>query len=413
MKRIKLLISNPVISGSAVLVGGSMVANIVNYVYHFAMGRALGPSGYGVLASLYSMLYVLSIIPSSTSVAVVKFVSAAKTETDQAVVYQGIKKLIIRLGIIGALIVALLSPLIAGFLHIDQILSVLMLAPVFVLGLFMLLNQSTSQGQLNFIGNVMPNILMSIVKFLLGFALVLIGLSVDGAMIGVVMGVIIGYLVSKKYVYSLDTKKVKANFEIRKFFKFSAPVLLQALAFTSLMSVDVLLVKHFFPDFEAGLYAALSTLGKIIFFAAQPVTGAMFPIVSKRSTHGQSYAKVFWGGLLLTLLISFGALISYGLFPNIAIGVLYGKSYLSAAPLLIWMGGFYTVYTLASFLTNYYLSLGKTSISYLALLVAFAQIGLIIFIHSSLLVVIQISFFAVLVQTILLLGIFLYNHHKK
>ena len=39
---------------------------------------------------------------------------------------------------------------------------------------------------------------------------------------------------------------------------------IQALAFTSFFTTDLILVKHFFPPFEAGIYAALSTLGKII-----------------------------------------------------------------------------------------------------------------------------------------------------
>ena len=67
MKLIKKLINHPLFSGSAIVFVGNMTANVVNYLYHLIMGRMLGPVEYGVLASLYSVLYLVGIIPSSAA----------------------------------------------------------------------------------------------------------------------------------------------------------------------------------------------------------------------------------------------------------------------------------------------------------------------------------------------------------
>lgn len=397
--------ANPLFSGSALLIGGSLFGNAINYIYHLVIGRALGPEGYGVLASLYSILYMVSIVPISSSLSIVKFISAAKNEKEQSIIYHSVKTIITKIALVGGAIIIILSPIIANFLHISSLINVLLVAPIFVLSLMMLVNQSTSQGRLKFMGMVLPNITMSIVKLVLGIGLVLLGFSVFGAMVGVVVGAIVAFLISRPFVASLQ-KPVKKTFDLSSFFRYSGPVFLQAIAFTSIMSTDVILVRHFFSEFDAGLYAAVSTLGRIIYFAAQPVTGAMFPVVSKRVAAGEPYLKVFIGALGITVVIAFFVLTLYAFLPKLAITVLYGQKYASAAGHLLWMGSFYTIYTIAYFITNFFLSRGKTIVAYLAIAISILQVILISMYHSSILVVIQISLVLMIIFCTGLFGYF-------
>ncbi|OGM30565.1 hypothetical protein A2630_02225 [Candidatus Woesebacteria bacterium RIFCSPHIGHO2_01_FULL_44_10] len=82
---------------------------------------------------------------------------------------------------------------------------------------------------------------------------------------------------------------------------------------------------------------------------------------------------------------------AYWLFPDLAIGILYGKDYLAAKAELVWMGGFMALYTANYILVNFLLSIDRTKIVYFTLLVAIGQIVGIIYRHSSLLEVIQVS----------------------
>lgn len=79
---IKNLLKHPLFSGSFVMIAGSMAINVVNYIYHLLMGRILGPVDYGTLASVYSLLYIVTIIPTSASVSIVKFISSAKDKRE-------------------------------------------------------------------------------------------------------------------------------------------------------------------------------------------------------------------------------------------------------------------------------------------------------------------------------------------
>lgn len=386
----KKILTHPLISGSLLLVMGSMFVNAINLFYQVTMGNLLGPVGYGVLLSLYSILYILSIVPISTSVSIVKFISSSKDKRERSQVYEGIKHFVFKIAIVTSLGVFLFSPLIAKFLNIDDVVSVSLTAGVLFFSLVGLVNQASLQGILDFFGVVGPNLVSSVVKLVLGILLIALGFSVRGAMFAVVLGVALAYLFSIFLIGDKFTHTSKEKFKLKPFIKYSGPVLLQALAFSSFFTTDVILVKHFFPAYEAGLYAALSTLGKIVFFGASPVAQVMFPHVSKKHTKGEKYMPILIGSLGLTFAMSLLIVVIYFLFPNIIIGTLY-KRYLAASGNLGWMGLFIAFYTIANLLINFLLSINKTKIVIVPIMFAVLQIVLIWVFHSSLLQIIQIS----------------------
>jgi O-antigen/teichoic acid export membrane protein len=73
---IKRFFSSQLISGSLVMTLGTAVAGVFNYLYHLFMGRMLGPVDYGILASLISLAYLLSVPTATLNLVIVKFVSA-------------------------------------------------------------------------------------------------------------------------------------------------------------------------------------------------------------------------------------------------------------------------------------------------------------------------------------------------
>ncbi len=392
MKRIRKIIDHPLFSGSAVMIGGSMIVNVINYIYHLVMGRILGPVNYGVLASLFSILYIVGIVPTSTSVAIVKFVSSGKNPGEVALIYRSIKVLVLKIALGISLLTAAASPVIANFLHIENVMLIILISPILFFSLITLVNQAASQGLLKFMGFVLPNLTASVVKICLGVMLIYLGFSVFGAIVGVLMGGIIAYFVSIPYVRKIQKAgKFKKNYDLKPFLIYSMPVFLQALAFTSIFTTDLILVKHFLAPFDAGIYAALSTLGKIIFFASSPISSVMFPVISGRNAKGENYMKVFWVSLALTFVVSGLAVATYYFFSDLAISILYGKEYLSASADLVWMGFFILVYTLAMLLVNFSLSLGKTRIIIFPVLAAVLQAVLIWVFHSGIREIIQVS----------------------
>ncbi len=390
---IKKIISHPLFSGSFLMIGGSMAINVISYIYHLVVGRLLGPEEYGVLASVFSIFYIVSIVPLSSSIAVVKFIAASKDSKEVAKTYKGINEFVLKIAIGLAAIILVTSWPISQFLHISNAISVMLLSPIVFFAILTIVNQSTSQGLLKFMGVIGPTFTSNFVKLVLGVGFIIMGLSVPGAMLAILIGAILAYFYSFLIIRkSLINFTGEGKFDIKPFLEYSLPVLLQALAFTSLFTVDVILVKHFLSEFDAGLYAALSTSGKIIYFAATPIAGVMFPMVTKKHALKENYKKIFILTFIATIILAIGVDVVYYLFPKIAISILFGTKYLDAAGSLVMMGIFMTFYALDYFLINYFLAIGKTKIVVFPILAAAIQIiGIFFFWHSSIAEVLNVS----------------------
>lgn len=372
------------------MIVGSNLTNFINYLYHLLMGRVLGPVHYGELAALFSFIGLISIFPSVFGPVVTKFISAADNEQEvQSLVNWFEKRIFLLTGVIAGALV-LTSPLIASFLQIENWLLVTTVAGVLFFSVPAFINRSILQGVLRFSSVVISQLLENAAKLLFGIGLVWLGWSVMGAMVGFILAVGCGYLFTFYYVHRYRSTQAVPPKNLKKMLLFTVPILLQLVAFTSLYTADVMLVKHYFSAYEAGLYAALSTLGRIVFFGTGPVSAVMFPLVARRKTSGENYQQIFLLSLAVTFLMSVGIVLLYWLFPYLAVTMLYGSSYLPIIPMLVLFAIYMSLFTLSSLIVNYYLSLGITRVVAFPLLAAVAQLIGISLYHQNLYQVIYI-----------------------
>lgn len=407
-KFIYKIILNPLFSGSTIMIVGSNSTNFLNYLFHLVMGRMLGPLGYGELASLISLIGLISVIPGSVSLVVIKYIASAKTEQEVSLLAGWLKDKTLKISIVVFLLVLILSPLATSFLHLSKTIYFVFIALSFLFSLPSVLNRAILQGLLRFKEMVLSVLVENAAKLTLGVILVYIGFGVTGAIFGYVISIMVGWYLTTIFIKYKAAKQYNPNLKPMIYFTF--PVIIQAISTTSLYSSDLILVKHFFSSYEAGLYASLSTLGKIIFFATGPISAVMFPLISKRSALGSSYKKIFLFSLLITAFSSLCLLFIYFFDPQLMIRLLYGSSYLGASSLLFWFGLFITLFTLSSSLISFNLSLGRTAVVIFPLLAAIAQILIIWFYHTSLFTVIMIS---ISISALLLISLLVYSILKE
>lgn len=405
-KYINRIINDPLFSGSTIMILGSNGASAINYLYHLVIGRLLGPSLYGELAALISVMGLLGIIPGAFNLVIVKEISSIKNNEDLNNLILWFRKKIFLVSIISSIAVLLLSPAISSFLHISDISYLIIIALFFLFSLQTLVNRSILQGLLRFQEMVMSVLIENGSKLLLSLLLIYLGFQVRGAMFAFLLSIVFGFYVTNNYLKVGSLKNINISPDINSMLKFAFPVIIQIIALTSLYTSDVILIKHFFSSHEAGIYAALSTLGKIILFGAGPISSVMFPLVSQRKVRGENYEIIFIYSFVITLLLSLGGIVIYWLFPKFIIGLLYGSAYLGSEHLLVWFALFISLFTLSSLLITYNFSLGKTKVTFLPLIAAIAQIGLIILFHQSLFSVILISSS---ITALLLLSLLIYS----
>ena len=410
MKRIKDAIRHPFFYGSATMIIGSNASNFLNYIYHLIMGRLLGPVSYGELATLLSLSGLLAIIPASFSLVITKYISSAHTNKDVESIIKWFDKKVFLAGGIAFLLIFLTSRYISSFLSIGNHLLITIVGAGFVFTLPLILNRSVLQGLLRFKQMVISILVESGLKLLLGAVLVYIGFSVGGALAGLIIAGFVGWLLSRWFI-SDYIRGGEAKLPILKpFVMYSISVLMYSIAMTSLYSSDLILVKHFLSSHDAGIYAALSTLGKIIFFGAGPIGAVMFPLVAQKQKKGGNYTTVFKYSFILTSIFALTILLVYWLQPAIAIKILYGSRYLEGVNLLVWFGIFMTFFTLSSLFITYNLSLGRIKVVILPSLAAVAQIVGIWIYHSDTMTIVSIS---ILITALLLATLLIYSSYGK
>lgn len=404
----KKILNHPLFTGSMVMIIGSNAINFLNYLYHLIMGRLLGPANYGELAALISLMGLFSIVPSSINLVIIKYVSSAKSEAELAGLINWLRVRVVKVSIVFFIAILIATPFITSFLHISKIAYLILFAVTFLIGFQSLFYRSILQGLLKFKETVISILAENSIKLLVSVLLIYFGFRVGGAIFAFLIAVMVGWFITIFYL-KIKTKKADQSPDVKSMAFFAIPVIIQSFAMTSIYSSDVILVKHFFSSHDAGIYAALSTLGKIILFATGPIGSVMFPLVSKRMAKGENYKRVFMLSFAATAFLSGAILLVYFLFPSLAIKLLYGSLFLEAAGLLVWFGIFIACFTLSFLIVSYNLSLGKTKVVIFPAVAALTQIILIWIYHQSLFTVILIS---IIISALLLAALFIYSIYE-
>jgi O-antigen/teichoic acid export membrane protein len=321
------LVKHPLFSGSAVMIIGSNITNFLAYTYHLIIGRLLGPAPYGVLATMLSLMGLVSTAFSFFGLVIVKFVSSSE-ENELPGIYHWFKGIIFKFGLLFSGLALLTIPFLTGFLKIDAII-LLLLAPMFLISIMVFFYRSILQGLLRFKEVVISTNSDMLGRLLFGLAAYYLGYSVFGVTVGIVMGSFVSLILLRYFIRDKEESKPKSKFKgTKKVFKYSVPVIVTTLSIQSFFSTDLILVKHFFPEHTAGIYASLSNLGKIIFYGTAPVLMVMFPLVSKRHAKGMGYKKIVILSMLLTAGIAGGVTLIYYLYPELMVLMLYGENLL-------------------------------------------------------------------------------------
>ena len=403
------MVRHPLFSGSAIMIFGSNLANLIAYIYHLVIGRMLGPANYGVLAAVLSLMGLVLTAFSFLNIVVVKFVSASD-ENKRVALFSWFSQRIFWMGVALSFLMFGLSGVLSEFLHIERTILVI-LSPVFFLMVFIVFHRAFLQGIFKFGQLVISINLEMLGRLVLGVGALILGLSVRGAVLGIAISAGVAYLLLKNMLKDYSRKKIKKSFEGEKeVFAYALPVVISTVAIYSLFTTDVLLVKHFFSEHDAGIYASLSTIGKIIFYATAPVASVMFPLISQRTEKGLGYKKIFLLSFLFTAGISLGVIFLYWLVPNLMVGVLFGEKFAETGSYLFSMGIFMGIFALCSLMVSFFLSRNKTAAIYLTPIAAVIQIVGIWFIHESLVDVIKVNIFA---SSALLITLLLYFGYEN
>jgi O-antigen/teichoic acid export membrane protein len=408
--KLHFLMFHPLARGSAIVLAGSLFGNVGAFVYTLLIGRILGPVRYGELASLFSFSYMLNVPSIVMQTVLTRYIAGSKADGEigraKTLAISAAKALVVVV-IVGSLVMMVFAHIIAEFLHIQENYSVWFMYIASSFALLTTVEVSLLQGFQLFAKAVIYSGIGVIIRTIGGITGAFFGVASTAFANSVTSG--LGFLIYLIPLGFVLNAKAKSSAIVKKeFLVYSIPAFLSILGITSLYSSDILLAKHFLSSFDAGQYAALSIMGKIVFFASSSVAYVMLPVVAERSKSGVRSQKLVYAALGAIAMVSFGITVGYFLLPKLALQILFGKAYFSAAPYLGLFGIFLSLYSLSNLLVTTFLGAGNNKVWIFVLSSAFLQIIGIYFYHTNVVSVIWVN---ITVTCALFVSLLLYYRH--
>ncbi|MFC2109052.1 oligosaccharide flippase family protein [Bacteroidota bacterium] len=405
MEIIKSL-KNRKISPEQVFMLSGLIVNAGNYLYNLVLGRVLGPEKFADAAVLITFLLVISFVAMSFQLVTAKFALAWSSE--QYLVFT--KKIFLFSFIVGGAlggVIVMFSKNLQLFLNTTSSSMFVYFGLGVPFYFLMSVNRGVFQGKKEFIFLSVTYQIEMLSRVIFTF-LLLYFLDLDTSAliaIGIVLSFVFGIFPVKNLKSLIQQKGVLDKVQKKQIATFFMLTAVYEMTQIVINNSDILLVKHYFESYEAGLYASLALIGRMVYFIAWMYVMILLPTVVKLKKEGKETSHVLYKYIGYIGLISFLIVFVCLLFPSQIILLLFGDQYLEVGNLL-WKYALATsLFAVSNIFAYYYLSLDRYfPVLFLALL-GVLQVLLIVLFHSSLEQVVHVQ---ILAMFILLVTQFLY-----
>jgi O-antigen/teichoic acid export membrane protein len=388
-----------IIGGSVVMLVGSGMVSAINFGYNVAVARLLGPSDFGQAAASVTLLMLVSAITLAFQLVCAKFIAKNEDDGAKSAVYSTLMRRSWYVGVgLGSLLMLCSAP-VARYLNMPSPRLVLLLALGVAFYIPLGVKRGGLQGICSFRKLTLNFVLEAGVKFLGAILLIEAGFGVQGAVGAIAASVVVAFFLP--FTPSELDQPWKGGLPAS--FREGIQAIVFFVGQVVINNVDIILVKHFFSDAEAGLYAAIALVGRVLYFFSWSVMSAMFPI-SAQAKQKEENSSVLVVPLLLVLAISVIFASALGAFPDVVLRTVFGAGFQAAGrglnSLLMLYAAATGAYSLAVVLMAYEMSRKLANSGWIQLAFSGAIIIGITAFHSTLRQVI-------LVQLVLMVALFI------
>ena len=373
------------ISSEQLFMLSALIVNGGNYIYNLILGRVLGPAQFADAAVLITFLLVLSFIAMTFQLVTAKFSVIFENETFKNFIAKVYKQAFF-VGLLFGVVIISCAPKLQMFFNTSSSTMFVIFGCGVPLYFLMSVNRGTYQGKkaykslsITYQGEMLSRLLITI-----GLILLFNIQSSAVIAIGIVGSFVFGLFpfktkhISIKKLVPLESKYSK---QIKNFFLLTA---FYELTQIIINNSDILLVKHYFDSYNAGLYASLALIGRIVYFIAWMFVMLLLPAVVELKNQGKKTASVLFKYVGYIALISAIIVITCLAFPELIIQLLFGEQYVAMAPLL-WKYAIATsMFAISNIFAYYYLSLDKYVPVIISGVFGMLQMLLVVFYHDTL-----------------------------
>lgn len=392
-----------------------LLVNGGNYLYNLLLGRLLGPEEFSDAAILITLLLILSFVGMTFQIVAAKYAVLFDKKELLAFV-KLISKYAAILGIVFGVAIVVFHQELQVLFHTKTASMFYIFGFGIPLYFMMSVNRGLYQGQnvLNKLATTYQTEMAS--RLLLTMAALFLFPAVPSSIIvalGILFSFVFGVFPFQKMIFKgikatevsqIDTRSITTFFALTAFYELTQIIINNS---------DIILVKHFFKNHDAGLYASLALIGRVVYFVAWMFVMLLLPKVIQMKKDNQDTLPILlkYVGYIAGLsafIVSFTAL-----FPEFVVNVMFGSEYVSIS-FLLWKYALATsLFAIANIFAYYYLSLNHYFPVVVSAVLGMTQIGLIVLHHESLEQVVYMQIIAMVILLAFQLCFFFYKNRKS
>jgi O-antigen/teichoic acid export membrane protein len=300
------------------------------------------------------------------------------------------------------------------FFHIQDSALYYILGAIAFISLMVTVVRGILQGLQDFMGLGATMITDAFTRLIFLYVLVsAFSLGARGALATTFVGAAVSFLIGFVLLRGIYGKRGEETEVIRKrdIVFYALPVFLSMLGFALLSYMDVFMVKHFFPSYEAGLYSATSMIGKAFLYFPSAIALTLFPKVSESHELNKDTISLLGKSMALTAVISLGGIVFCFFFPKVIIGLMFGQKFYAIEPVVKIFGAAILPLVLFNVFQNYSLAVHKYAFIYIMYLGIAVYAAALWFFHGTFYQVVAVLFMVNL--AILLFGLISLYFDKK
>jgi O-antigen/teichoic acid export membrane protein len=286
-----------IVSGSVVLLSGSGLTTAINLAYNVVVARFLGPKAFGHATVAYTILTLMSAVTLAFQLISAKVVAQQASAEGKSAVYRVLHRSAWACGILVALILFLFQRPVAHYLNFPDSVLVAILAVGIAFHVPLGTRRGYIQGTYGF-RQLATNLVAEGVCRLGGsFLMIILGQGVEGVIAANSAAVVVAYLAAGPKLTGRIPNPLHSSYAVREMGQaivfFAGQVLIN--------NGDIVLVKHFFAAREAGLFAAVAMVGRVIYAFSSSIVNSMFPLAAGSRDEARKDFKVIVTSFVLIL----------------------------------------------------------------------------------------------------------------
>ena len=405
---------HPLLLSGTTLAAGLMAANVINLFFNAWLGRVVTAEEFGIIALINTFMYIGGMFYnalSATTVHETGNIESRSSSASAAAFFSSFTRQILKINVLVAIIWALLVPFTSSFFHIANPLILYLFTPLLIFYPLVGLGRGYLQGKLFFALTGFIIFLEPLIKLISAWFLLELNLHTWIYASIYISAVLTGLIAISLSLYYKPNSKSQIKYKFPH--KFFWAAFLTGVSTISFLALDMILVKHFLPPEEAGQYAFLTLLGKIIYFLGSILNVFTISLVSRETQNTNnpqtSFYWLFGGSAALCLI----GILTLGVFGGFFIPLIFGGKADAVIPYSLMYVSAIALFTLGSIIVTYHLARKNYLFPFLSLgMSLLLTIGILIF-NNNLTQIVYILFTVGFINITGLLIAHLYKNYSS